>query len=108
MKTSAVINPRYLWQLTKQTNVDPIFLTRDINCLRYVQNAKGICLFCDMYIEAKNFNLSVCYQHEAWVIYSDDSYQEASVRLGRAIQHSGAKKVVIMPFSVAAEGASWQ
>jgi hypothetical protein len=102
------IQPHYLWQIPKNKSINPIFFTRDLNCLRYIQNARGICLYCDMRIDAKLFNLSICYQNETWVLYSDDKYQTSSVQLGRAIQHSGARKVLIVPFAITVRGALCQ
>ncbi len=100
MTASHKISPRYLTQLLQREKVDPIFVTLDPRCLNYIQNLRGICLFCDKQIDARKFNFSVCYQCETWVLYSNDAYAMRSLELGRAIQRAGANKVLVVPFPI--------
>jgi len=92
--------PQNYDKLLRHKQADPVFLTRDEACLQYVRNTGGICLFCNENIEAKKFNLSLCRRREAWVLYSDDSYQTTSIELGRTLQQVGAVKVLIVPFPI--------
>jgi hypothetical protein len=100
MTTSFKFPPRYSNELLRRAKVDPIFVTRDPRCLNYIQNLRGICLFCDKQIDVRKFDFSICYQCEVWVLYSDDVYELHSVELGRAIQRAGAKKVLVVPFPI--------
>jgi hypothetical protein len=99
MIASYKIPPRYS-NILSSKKYDPIFITRDPSCLRYIQIQRGFCLFCDQNIPAQKFDLSVCYQCEVWVLYSEDSYEKRSLELGRNLQYSGAKKVLIVPFAI--------
>jgi hypothetical protein len=47
MTASYKFPPRYSNQLLRKTKVDPIFVTCDPRCLNYIQNLRGICLFCE-------------------------------------------------------------
>lgn len=100
MITSLKISPKYINQLLKRENIDLIFITSDYKCLNYIRNLKGTCLFCHTSVPIHQFNLNVFYQREAWVLYSDDSFQKRSFHLGRAIQQCGANKVCIVPFPI--------
>ncbi len=99
MITSYKIPPRYLSKFISK-KFDPIFVTRDPRCLIYIQKLRGTCLFCDQKINAQKFDLSICYQCEVWVLYSEDSYEKQSLELGRTIQRTGAKKVLVVPFPI--------
>lgn len=98
-----MIDPRYLPRLFGRGYIDPIFLTCDLDSLVRVHKAKAFCLYCDPTIDAQRFNLTCCYRHEVWVFYTNESLLSASMKLGRAIQHTGAKKVLILPLCTSME-----
>ena len=100
MNPTFKITPKYLSQLLRRKKVDPIFVTSDPKCLRYIQKLNGTCLYCDEQIEARKFSFSYCYQCEVWVLYSENTFENHSLELGRAIQRSGANKVLLVPFSI--------
>lgn len=94
------IYPHYIGQISKIKISNLILLTCDRNFFRYITKIQGACLFCDINIPIPMLNLSICYQREAWVCYSDDSYLPYSLKLGRATQRAGAIKTRLTPFPI--------
>lgn len=87
------IKPHYFNDLSRYPKANPIFIAVDWLSLRFIRQ-RGICLLCEK--SPVCYDFSFCYQREAWVLYSHQNYFSAAMQLARAIQLSGAKKVLVI------------
>jgi hypothetical protein len=85
--------PRYFNDLLRYPKANPVFIAVDWPSVNFIRRS-GICLLCEK--SPTFYNLSFCYQREMWVLYSQQDYFSAAVRLAQAIQQSGAKKILVL------------
>lgn len=93
------ILPDYAYQLLKRPHANPVFITIDWRCLKFVKCHGGICLFCRKNLDLSQYDFSLCYRREMWVIFLMLRDQAKSLQLGRTLQLSGASKVLIIPIA---------
>ena len=90
---SPKIKPSYSHLFDEFPNADPIFIAIDKPCFHLIGRLSGICLLCER--ESTLYDLSICCQHEAWVLYSNPASQDNAKALALSALKYGASKATV-------------
>lgn len=93
------IYPDYFFQIKNRPHANPIFITADWSCLRFIMSHRGICLFCNQKYTISSFDFSFCFNREIWIPYSYQNNFFPSMQLGQGIQLAAASKVLVIQLS---------
>lgn len=89
--------PRYFSDLAKRSEANLILIAVDLIALKTIRRLHGVCLFCDK--EAYDYDLTFCFQREIWILYAHKSKAKLAWPLARAVQLSGAHRILVMLLS---------
>ncbi len=92
--------PDYYFQIKNRPYANPIFITVDRRCLKYIKSHRGICLYCNHNQLISAYDFSFCYNRDVWILYSIRNYFPISMQLGQIIQLSAASKVLVIPLII--------
>ncbi len=73
---------------------NPVMITAEPQSWRGIDRLKGCCLFCPY--SADQYDLSLCFAREVWVLYSRSQSWAATVELAQVVQQSGAAEITII------------
>jgi hypothetical protein len=73
---------------------NPVMITVEPQSWRWICRLKGCCLLCPY--SAEEYDLSLCFAREVWVLYSRPQSWAATVGLAQAVQQSGAVEITII------------
>ncbi len=93
------IYPDYFFQIKHRPYANPIFITVDWRCLKFIMNHRGICLFCKNNYNVSAYDFSFCFNRDVWVLYSTQNTYSLSMQLGQTIQLAAASKVLVIHFN---------
>lgn len=73
---------------------NPVMITAELQSWHWLLRLKGCCLFCPYAIE--QYDLSLCFAREVWVLYSRPQSWTATVALAQAVQQNGAAEIMLI------------
>jgi hypothetical protein len=86
--------PLYSQEFLHYPLQNPLMITVEQQSLNILRRLKGACLYCPR--SAYQYDLTICFNREVWVLYSQPFARLITLHLAQAVQQSGALEITIL------------